>query len=142
MLYPSFQSGQLRLRDSWRWPHFSVRELACRCGGRFCGGEYWHDAAFLDALEAMRAEAGGPLVINSGHRCAGWNAAVGGAPLSRHKQVAADIRLSGHDRHTLLGAAIGAGFTGLGLGRSFLHVDRRARPARWYYPGSEKLWIQ
>ncbi|WP_233350594.1 D-Ala-D-Ala carboxypeptidase family metallohydrolase [Henriciella barbarensis] len=119
-----------------------MRELSCRCGDRFCSGQYWHDPDFLDALEDMRARVDRPLVLTSGHRCAGWNAAVGGAPLSRHKQIAADIQIAGHSREALLDAAVGAGFTGLGLGRSFLHVDRRARPARWYYPGSERLWIQ
>ena len=142
MFYPNPESAVRALSAHWRWPHFSVREFSCRCGGRFCSGQYWHDAEFLDALQDMRARAGGPLVLTSGHRCAGWNAAVGGAPLSRHKQIAADIQIAGHSREALLDAAIGAGFTGLGLGRSFLHVDRRARPARWYYPGSERLWIQ
>ncbi|MEM8921607.1 MAG: D-Ala-D-Ala carboxypeptidase family metallohydrolase, partial [Pseudomonadota bacterium] len=74
--------------DSARWPHFHQAELACRCS-RFCGGEYWHDPDFLDALERLRALVGKPLVINSGHRCAQWNAAVGGAPLSMHKSIAA-----------------------------------------------------
>ncbi|HIG22922.1 MAG TPA: hypothetical protein EYG02_03715 [Henriciella marina] len=142
MLYPDPAAANRALSALWHWPHFTVRELSCRCGGRFCSGEYWHDAEFLDALEGLRARAGRPLVLTSGHRCAGWNAAVGGAPLSRHKQIAADIQIAGHSRHQLLAAAIGAGFTGLGLARSFLHVDRRARPARWYYPGSERLWIQ
>lgn len=141
MLYPSVLQARRELQSGWRWPHFSVAELACRCGGRFCGGCYWHDPVFLDGLEAMRAHIGGPLVLSSGHRCAGWNAAVGGAPLSQHKQVAADIQIGQYDRHRLLDGAIDAGFTGLGLARSFLHIDRRARPARWYYPGSEKLWI-
>lgn len=142
MFYTNPESAVRALSASWRWPHFSVRELACRCAGKFCNGQYWHDAEFLDALEDLRARAGRPLVLTSGHRCAGWNAAVGGAPLSRHKQIAADIQIAGHSPGALLDAAIGAGFTGLGLGRSFLHVDRRARPARWYYPGSERLWIQ
>lgn len=141
MLYPTVLQARRQLRSGWRWPHFSVAELACRCGGRFCGGRYWHDPVFLDGLEASRSHIGGPLVLNSGHRCPGWNAAVGGAPLSQHKQVAADIQIGPYDRHRLLNGAIDAGFTGFGLARSFLHIDRRARPARWYYPGSEKLWI-
>ncbi|WP_300393525.1 D-Ala-D-Ala carboxypeptidase family metallohydrolase [Henriciella sp.] len=140
MLYRSVLSADASLRTGWCWPHFSVAELACRCGGRFCGGEYWHAPGFLDGLETVRAKVRAPLIINSGHRCAGWNAAVGGAPLSQHKTIAADIRLAGHDRFTLLAAAEQAGFTGLGLARSFLHIDRRARPARWFYPGSETVW--
>lgn len=140
MLFATVHQAMEALGHDWPWPHFSVMELACRCGGRFCGGAYWHDPAFLDGLEAVRAVMGTPLVIHSGHRCAGWNAAVGGAPLSQHKRVAADISLAGHDRFALLAAAEQAGFTGFGLARSFLHLDRRARPARWFYPGSETLW--
>lgn len=139
MMYATHQAA-LAAHPDWRWPHFSARELSCRCAGRFCAGEYWHDPGFLDALEALRAAAGRALVITSGHRCALWNAAVGGAPASMHKTLAADIALAGHDRHALLAAAERCGFTGLGLARSFLHVDRRARPARWYYRGSRPSW--
>lgn len=140
MLFRTVREAGDALDARWRWPHFSVAELGCQCGGRFCGGEYWHAPVFLDALERVRAEMGAPLVIASGHRCPGWNAAAGGAPLSQHKTIAADIRLAGHDRFALLDAAYRAGFTGFGLARSFLHIDRRARPARWFYPGSETLW--
>ena len=124
----------------WRWPHFSPRELACRCGGWFCEGAYWHDPDFLDALEALRACAGRALVINSGHRCAAWNAHVGGAAHSQHKAIAVDIALTGHDRHALLAAARRLGFTGTGLGKTFLHLDRRPVPASWFYPGSKTSW--
>ena len=139
MLYADPHLAGAALSD-WRWPHFSIAELACRCRGRFCAGEYWHDPAFLDALETLRAEIRKPLVINSGHRCAQWNAAVGGAPASLHKTIAVDIALVGHDRHVLLAAAEQCGFTGLGLARTFLHLDRRGRPARWFYSGSRALW--
>jgi hypothetical protein len=125
----------------WRWPHFRPDELSCRCGGRYCAGEYWHDPAFLDALDAVRAEVGRPLVIASGHRCRLWNAAVGGAALSQHLSLAVDIGLNGHNRHALLRAAEGAGFTGLGLAAGFLHLDRRQRPARWDYgPRARAAW--
>lgn len=124
----------------WRWPHFSPRELACHCGGRFCDGEYWHDADFLDALERLRSAVGRPLVIHSGHRCERWNTEIGGAKHSRHRRIAVDIGLGGHDRFALLAAAEALDFTGIGLGRTFLHLDRRASPARWYYKGSRASW--
>ena len=127
---------------SWprdRWPSFSPRELACRCG-RYCSGAYWHDPIFLDGLQQMR-NALGPLHLTSGHRCGLHNAAVGGAPLSMHKSIAADISLSGHDRFAVRGAAIAAGFTGLGYASGFLHVDRRKQPAQWFYgPNSRAVW--
>jgi len=140
MLFASPTAARAHLAE-WHWPHFTARELACKCAGRYCAGEYWHDPAFLDALEALRREAGGrALVINSAHRCAQWNAAIGGAPRSMHKTIAVDISLDGHDRQVLLNAARETGFTGFGLARSFLHLDRRARPARWFYPGSYSTW--
>lgn len=130
MLYTRFTDVPPRL---WRSPNFSPAELACRCGGRFCKGAYWHDPEFLDALEALRADLGLPLIVHSAHRCRLWNAAVGGAPRSMHKTIAADIRLAGHDAETLITAALARGFTGIGRATSFIHLDRRATPARWSY---------
>ena len=136
MLYSSYRDVS---RASWRWPHFRPDELACRCGGRGCRGAYWHDADFLDALEALRAEMGRPLKINSGHRCAIWNAVVGGVPNSQHRRIAVDIAFQKHDRRALVAAAERLGFTGIGIAKSFLHLDRREAPARWTYPGAEDL---
>jgi zinc D-Ala-D-Ala carboxypeptidase len=126
--------------DGWRWPHFTAPELACKCN-RHCAGEYFHDSAFLDALVALRAIVG-PLKINSGHRCAGHNRAVGGARSSMHvRAIAADISLSGHDRKELALAARKVGFGGIGYGRTFLHVDLGARRA-WTYPGAMPAWVR
>ena len=140
MLFLSVKAAEAALEGQWRWPHFSIAELACRCAGRFCAGEYYHDAEFLDGLEALRAAAGRALVINSGHRCDQWNAAVGGAALSQHKRIAVDVSLVAHDRHDLARMAAAYGFTGQGFARTFLHLDRRARPASWYYKGARALW--
>lgn len=140
MLFLSSRDAYLALSPGWRWPHFSISELACRCSGCFCDGAYWHDPDFLDALEALREDVGGPLVINSGHRCAQWNAAVGGAPLSRHKRIAVDISLAGHDRFSLRDFARKHSFLGQGLARTFIHLDRRERPAVWYYGRSKNVW--
>lgn len=116
----------------WCWPHFTPRELACRCR-KHCRSEYYHDPGFLDALEALRMRLGRPLVISSGRRCAIHNAEVGGAPLSQHRvAVAVDIVLAGwgdHARRALLHEAIALGFTGIGFGTTFLHLDRRVLPA-------------
>ncbi|MEO1642315.1 MAG: D-Ala-D-Ala carboxypeptidase family metallohydrolase [Pseudomonadota bacterium] len=140
MLFASTDEAVVALSGAWRWPHFSIRELACRCGGRFCSGSYWHDPDFLDALEVLRAEVGAPLIVTSGHRCPQWNAAVGGAPLSRHKRIAVDILLTGHDRFAVRDASLRTGFLGQGLARTFIHLDRRARPATWYYGRSKDRW--
>lgn len=124
----------------WRWPHFSARELSCDCK-RHCHGEYYHDPAFLDALEAMRAIVG-PLKINSARRCNGHNKAVGGARGSMHiRTLAADIAIGSHDRKALALAAKKAGFRGIGYGRTFLHVDLGMRRA-WTYPGAMPAWVK
>ncbi|MDI7774984.1 D-Ala-D-Ala carboxypeptidase family metallohydrolase [Asticcacaulis sp. EMRT-3] len=134
----------------WQWPHFTPHELSCRCG-KFCAGEYYHDPAFLDALEAMRTRLGQPLTINSGRRCPLHNAAVGGAPLSQHRvALAVDINVAGwgdRARGSLLKEALAEGFTGFGYGTHFLHLDRRhltpprTRPAQWDYAnGGMKTW--
>lgn len=127
--------------EGWAWPHFSARELSCKCAGRYCQGSYFHQPDFLDALERLR-DAAGALWINSGHRCDLHNAAQGGAPLSQHKRIAADISLVGHDPVSLARAAVTAGFTGLGFGRTFLHIDRRARRTAFHYPGGKVAWTQ
>lgn len=82
---------------------------------------------------------GRPLKINSGHRCAIWNAVVGGVPNSRHRQIAVDIAIKGHDRARFIEVAEGLGFTGIGVAKTFIHLDRRETPARWTYPGAEDL---
>ena len=116
-------------------PHFTRAEMACR----HCGTLYdWPE--FMAALEAVRIAVGQPVRILSGHRCALHNARIGGAPLSQHLRLAADVDLRSHDRRTLVSAARAAGFTGFGYYQTFLHIDM-GPSRRWY--GSErvrKLW--
>ena len=124
-----------RVWDKERWPNFSSSELSCR----HCGGLYlWPE--FIDRLQRLRETMNAPLRILSGHRCALHNARVGGAPLSEHLKLAADISLQGLNRFYLRDAAKQAGFTGFGYYTTFLHVDL-GRPRHW--AGSEKarqLW--
>lgn len=124
--------------DHDRWPNFKPHELACfegpllsRVPCRHCGGEYFHDAEFLDSLQALRKSARGALRILSAHRCAKSNVRVGGAPLSQHLGLAVDLAIMRHDRHDLAQNARLVGFTGFGFYRSFLHVDKG--PAREWY---------
>lgn len=120
-----------------RWPNFTPQELACKGSG-----EYWHDPRALDALQALRVAMGAPLHINSGHRSRAHNARVGGASRSMHLTWAVDISVKGHDRAKLLREAIKTGFTGIGLGGTFLHCDMRARPTVWLYGGTLTPWAK
>ncbi len=106
--------------DKWAWPHFSPREIACRGTGEIV---VVPDA--IEALERARVSVGLPFQINSAYRSRLHNAAVGGAPRSRHKMGDAfDIALNGHNKDELVAACVAAGFTGFGLTyKTFLHVD-------------------
>ena len=129
-----FHSNVSGMTD-WPWPNFSPSELACR----HCGEQY-HWSRFMDGLQAARNLAGRPFKILSGHRCSLHNARIGGAPLSQHLRLAADISLQGHERGALYWACQQAGFTGFGFYTTFLHIDL-GRPRRWYGSGKAKdLW--
>ena len=117
------------------WPHFSASEMACRHCGQ---GYYW--PAFMRRLERARIVSGKPFHILSAHRCALHNARIGGAPLSQHLRLAADIAVYNHDRFALEAACRAAGFTGFGYYQTFLHIDLGS-PRSWH--GSQKakeLW--
>lgn len=111
-------------------PHFKRSELRCPC----CGKCEMHPV-FMDALEKMRLDYNRPLRINSGYRCPEHNSKLSGSsPNSLHmKGIAADIswdEFPADDKKKLLNLAV-KDFGGLGIGRTYLHVDL----------GPAKVWI-
>ena len=119
----------------WLWPDFTAAEMSCR----HCGQVY-HWPEFMDRLQRARVQVGRPFNILSAHRCSLHNARIGGAPLSQHLRLAADISLGGHDKRALLIACRWAGFTGFGFYNTFIHIDL-GRPRHWF--GGQKakdLW--
>ena len=127
-LLPSFSSLSC-VQTFWQsqnWPHFRPEEFACR----HCGEIYvWPE--FLDRLTQARKHIGRPFHILSGHRCSLHNARIGGAPLSPHLTLAADISLFEHDRGQLFKVCKMVGFTGFGFYQTFLHIDL-GRPRHWF----------
>ena len=128
--------------------YFTRQELSCPRTG-----EYYHDPEFLWRLDDLRSAMGAPIIVNSAHRSAEHNAAVGGAPLSQHKKMAVDIRLAGHDPVKLRSTAISCGFLGIGMARTFLHLDLRRpingvrfptdRLTQWFYgQAAEDYWTK
>lgn len=61
-------------------PDFKVRELRCRDGT----DTVMVDEVLTVVLQCIREHFGKPVVITSGYRTAGHNAAVGGAKSSQH----------------------------------------------------------
>lgn len=129
--------------DQDRWPSFKASELKCRCapGDGGCAGEYFHDVRFMDALQNLRDRLGAPVRVTSGRRCTFRNRKVGGATKSQHMvAIAADIPFDKHDPVTLARAAVAAGFTGIGFGATFLHVDMRPARVGFHYPNGKAAW--
>lgn len=106
--------------------HFSVHELACRCGGTLPGcRKILVLRGLLTSLEGYRQRLGAPVSIVSGYRCERRNAAVGGAQHSQHIHgAAADLHPQVRDE-VVYGWGL---FAGIGYGSVsglVVHVDRR-----------------
>ena len=111
-------------------PHFRVWEFACHDGT---------DTVFVSrelaqVLEAIRVHFDRPVVVSSGYRTEAHNAAKGGAAYSRHKYgMAADIRIYGVSPVDIAAYAetLLKGRGGIGIYKSFCHVDVRETRSRW-----------
>ena len=119
-----------------RWPNFTSAEMACR----HCGEIYfWPD--FMDRLQRARTLVAQPFYIHSAHRCSLHNARIGGAPLSQHLKLAADIGLAGHDPHLLYRTCKTVGFTGFGFYQTFLHIDLGRKRSWFGNIKAKQLWL-
>ena len=111
--------------------HFRVREFASKDGA----DKVLIDDDLVALLEDIREATGGKAVtINSGYRSPEHNAAVGGVSNSQHvKGTAADIVVEDTDPLTV--GQIAEHFLnkkgGIGVYKSFTHVDTRATRSRW-----------
>lgn len=117
-------------------PHFNSDEFKCRDGTSAPP-----DPKLLRLLEAMRVKVGKAIHVNSAYRSDAYNKKVGGSPGSQHminhpknptpNFRAADIRIDGMTPTEVAKLAISLGFTGIGIYKTFTHVDVRPKPARW-----------
>lgn len=119
-------------------PYFSNDELKCKC----CGENRLSDNT-LRRLIAVREQLGKPMVISSGYRCEAYNNTIG-ATQTHASGHAVDVRVSGADALAVVGWAVRAGFTGIGVsqkgehGKRFIHLDdmtpeQGPRPNIWSY---------
>jgi|TARA_R110000744_G_scaffold5556_1_gene19755 uncharacterized protein YcbK (DUF882 family) len=116
--------------DEFDCPTLDGSGLPTTDGGKMC-------IDFLHKLDEARAIAGVPFKITSGYRTPQHNLDVGGRIGSSHlKGVAADISCNNSaDRQKIINALISVGFTRLGIGKTFIHVDNdKDKPsAIWLY---------
>jgi uncharacterized protein YcbK (DUF882 family) len=117
-------------------PSFEPDEMACKCGN--CDGLAPMDHDFMLKLQAMRDQFG-PLHITSGYRCPNHKAERHKPNPGSHAQgLASDIALHGAGpRHNLIRVAFAVGMQGIGVAKTFIHVDgghhHSSRPALWRY---------
>lgn len=110
--------------------HFKVREFACKDGS----DTIFISTGLAQVLQQIRAHFGKPVTINSAYRTETYNKKVGGSTYSQHKYgLAADIVVQGvaplevaKYAQTLLPSS-----GGIGLYKTFVHVDVRAVKYRW-----------
>ena len=100
---------------------FTEEELKCKCG---CN-TYNTEEEFLARLNIARGIAGKPWKVTSGCRCKEHNKAVGGTANSAHlKGLAVDIAAPiGTKKFEIIKAALESGFTRIGVGSNFVHID-------------------
>jgi uncharacterized protein YcbK (DUF882 family) len=116
------------------YPNFSEKEFTCQCG---CGANEMKPE-FMAKLQQLRTLYGAPMKVTSGYRCPQHPIEAKKASPGAHASgLACDIGIQGAEAHRLLGLALEAGFTGIGVQQKgtgrFLHLDTRQDKALWSY---------
>jgi uncharacterized protein YcbK (DUF882 family) len=111
--------------------YFTVDEFDCSHTGenRMC-------MEFLEKLDALREECGFPFVITSGYRSPTHPEESKKTRPGTHSQgIAADIKITnGGSLYTIVNLALKHGFTGIGVSKTFVHLDTRGTtPVIWTY---------
>lgn len=104
--------------------NFSEDEMKCPCCGVLPKPE------LVQKLQVLRERLGRSLSVNSAMRCEAYNTKIGGASKSQHiNGVAVDIRaLTGIEKYQIVDEALRAGFHGIGIADTFIHLDLRTAP--------------
>ena len=99
-------------------------------------GENGMQDEFIHALDALRSECGFPFKITSGYRSLKHSIEAKKSKPGTHAQgIAADIAVAdGNQRYLVVKNAMALGFSGVGVAKSFVHVDTRLGvPVVWVY---------
>jgi zinc D-Ala-D-Ala carboxypeptidase len=101
------------------YPHFSESELRCHETN-----DCFMEPSFLARLERLRREIGEPLHITSGYRSPLHSVEKAKPKPGVHTLGrAVDIQADGKKQYRILRLAPSLGFTGLGIGKTFIHLD-------------------
>jgi len=127
--------------------NFYLDEFLCKCGKCLyskhnVGIDDLVELAFMIKLQRIRDDFGLPMSPTSGSRCRAYNKSIGGAIDSGHivdeklPGRAVDIstvNYSEGEKYELLRLALKNGMRGIGIGKTFIHVDLKNRRAYWTY---------
>jgi len=111
---------------------FTLEEFNCQVTG-----ENKMEPEFLQKLDRLRGECGFPFVITSGYRHPIEHPieAAKEVPGTHAQGIAADILVQDSvSRMVLVKKALELGFKGVGIAKTFVHVDTRGTtPVMWLY---------
>ena len=91
---------------------------------------------FLEKLDELRHKCGFPFIITSGYRDPTHSIEARKAKAGTHARgIASDIRINnGNEAYDIIKNAQSMGFNGIGVAKSFIHVDiRKGMPVIWSY---------
>ena len=123
-----FGAGQKGIME---FKYFKLSDFDCQETG-----ENGMQGSFIEELDKLREVCGFPFIITSGFRSLEHSLEkVKSAPGTHCKGLAADIRVAnGSERMMIVKHALSLGFTGIGVAKSFIHVDKRdSTPVLWCY---------
>ena len=113
------------------YKYFKVEDFACSETG-----ENEIQDVFVKKLDELREACGFPFIVTSGYRSPNHPIEAKKSSPGLHAQgIAADIAVNGGaQRRKVVHSAIILGFKGIGVAKSFVHVDtRESTPVMWTY---------
>ena len=113
------------------YKYFTEQEFVCQETG-----ENEIVPEFIHRLDELRELCGFPFTITSGYRSPQHSIEAAKAAPGKHSEgIAADVRVvDGVQRRTIIEKALTLGFGGIGVAKSFVHVDIRvSTPVVWTY---------
>ena len=107
--------------------NFNLQEFNCPC----CKRVIIHKDLLTNLIK-LRKLVKEPIYINSGYRCKAYNDQVGGTSKSYHTfGMAVDIIIKIGTLSDLVLYAKQAGFKGIGIYKTFIHLDVRPKEYTW-----------
>ena len=113
------------------YKYFTLNEFACSETG-----DNFIDTGFVGQLDELRERCNFPFTVTSGYRAPTHSVEkIKKTPGIHTTGLAADIAVAnGVERRKIVEEAFLVGFTGIGVAKTFVHVDMRVTtPVMWTY---------